>query len=111
MYKKNKVALVVPAYNEQRLIGPTIERVPRLFDKVYVVDDGSKDKTSEIVKKHSKRDRRIELVLHGTNKGVGQAIITGYERCLKENFDVAVVVGGDNQMPLEEVASFLDPIV
>ena len=50
MYKKLKVALVIPAHNEERLIVPTLENVPKTIDKVYVMDDASTDKTAEIVK-------------------------------------------------------------
>lgn len=109
MYKGLRVSLVIPAYNEERLIGATLASVPQLIDKIFVIDDGSTDKTAEIVKNFG--DKRIELLQHGENKGVGAAIITGYKKSAAEKFDVAVVVGGDNQMDLGEVANFLEPFV
>lgn len=111
MYKGKKIALTIPAHNEERLIGPTLEGVPETVDRIYVVDDGSTDKTCEIVKKYAAIDPRVELLVHEGNKGVGQAIITGYLQASADDYDITVVVGGDNQMPLEQVEDLLDPII
>jgi len=101
---------VIPAYNEQKLIRPTLENVPETIDHVYVIDDGSKDKTTEIVKEVAAKDTRIELISHKENQGVGAAIITGYKKSSKDNYDIAVVIGGDNQMDLKDLPNFLEPI-
>jgi glycosyltransferase involved in cell wall biosynthesis len=111
MYRQHRIALVLTAYNEERLIGPTLETVPELVDHVYVVDDASRDRTCQIVEEYAGRDSRIELLLHPSNKGVGQVIITGYQRALETGCDITVVAGGDHQMPLERIADLLDPIV
>lgn len=111
MYRDRSVALVIPARNEERLIGPTLDGAPPLIDRIYVVDDGSTDGTAAVVQAHAACDPRIELVQHATNLGVGQAIITGYRRASDHGFDVVVVVGGDNQMPLDQVTDMLDPVV
>ncbi|MBW2975350.1 glycosyltransferase family 2 protein [Candidatus Woesearchaeota archaeon] len=110
MYKNLRVSLVIPAYNEQKLIRPTLEDIPRTIDKVYVIDDGSKDKTAEVVSEAARKDRRIELISHKKNKGVGAAIITGYKKSSQDGFDAAVVIGGDNQMDLRDLPNFLEPI-
>jgi glycosyltransferase involved in cell wall biosynthesis len=102
---------VIPARNEERLIRPTLENVPELIDKVYVVNDGSTDNMAGVVRELAGKDSRIELINHEVNQGVGQAIITGYQRSAKEKYDIAVVIGGDHQMDLSEVADFLDPII
>jgi glycosyltransferase involved in cell wall biosynthesis len=111
MYRKNKISLVIPAYNEQKLIKPTLENVPGLIDRIYVVNDGSKDLTPIVVSQCAKKDKRIVLINQPKNMGVGQAIITGYQKSAEEGYDITVVVGGDFQMPLEQVATFLDPLV
>ena len=100
MYRDRKISLVIPAYNEERLIKPTLENVPEIIDRVFVVNDGSPDRTAEVVAGVAAKDSRIELINHATNSGVGQAIITGYLKSAEEGFDIAVVVGGDFQMPL-----------
>ena len=111
MYRDKKIALVAMTLNEERLIGPTLESVPDLVDRVYIVDDGSTDRTCDVVRQYAESDARIELIQHERNMGVGQTIITGYERSSEEGYDVTVVVGGDFQMPLEQVQDFLDPII
>ena len=111
MYKDNKIALVIPALNEERLIGATLEAVPETIDRIYVIDDGSEDQTAEIVRKRGEIDPRVELLQHQKNQGVGAAIITGYLQASADDYDISVVVGGDHQMPLEVVEDLLEPIV
>ncbi len=111
MYRDHRITLVIPAHNEERLIRPTLENVPDVIDKVYVTDDASTDNTAGVVLELAEKDPRIELIRHETNKGVGQGIINGYLRTSEENYDIAVVVGGDFQMDLSEVTDFLDPII
>ncbi|MDD5687991.1 MAG: glycosyltransferase family 2 protein [Elusimicrobia bacterium] len=109
MYRANKIALVIPARNEEKLIIPTLKNVPDYVDKIYVINDASKDSTAELVKNHS--DKRVELLSHQKCMGPGAAIITGYKMALKENYDVVAVCGGDNQMPLNQLKNMLDPII
>jgi glycosyltransferase involved in cell wall biosynthesis len=109
VYRNKTVCLILPAYNEERLIIPTIRGAPKIIDRIIVVDDGSKDKTANVVRRL--KDKRIELIQHGVNRGLGAALSTGYQRAKDLNFDMAVVVGADNQMPLDELPNFLDPII
>jgi len=111
VYRERKIGLAIPAYNEERLIGPTLDSIPDLVDRVYVVDDGSRDRTREIVRSRASADPRIELIEHGSNRGVGQGIITGYQRGSQEECDIVVVTGGDHQMPMEQIPGLLDPLV
>lgn len=109
MYRGKRIAVVLPAYNEEKLIKPTIENVPNYFDEIIVVNDGSKDNTEAVVS--SFKDKRITLINHNPNKGLGQSIITGYLHSSKKNNDITIVVGADFQMDLVEAKKFLDPII
>lgn len=111
MYRDQRIALVIPAYNEQRLIRPTLGEVPALFDRIIVVDDASTDDMPAVVRECMARDARIEAIRHETNRGPGAAIATGYKRVLDAGDDIAVVCGGDHQMPLDEVDRLLDPLI
>lgn len=111
MYRNKKISLVIPAYNEEKLIKSTLSNIPKLIDKVFVVDDCSPDNQNKLILAYSNRDPRIILLKHETNQGPGGAIITGYKQSLLDGFDITVVVGGDSQMNLSEVQRFLDPIV
>ena len=111
MYREKRIALSIPAYNEERLIRATLEAVPVEIDGIYVVDDGSVDNTTDVVRQVSDLDPRIVLIEHGKNRGVGQAIITGYQKASEAGFDIVVVTGGDHQMPMEQIPNLLDPLV
>lgn len=111
MYREKRIALSIPAYNEERLIRATLEAVPVEIDGIYVVDDGSLDNTADVVRQVCDLDPRIVLIEHGKNRGVGQAIITGYQKASEAGFDIVVVTGGDHQMPMEQIPNLLDPLV
>ena len=104
-----KLSVVVPAYNEELLIGDTIKSIPDYVDRIYVVDDCSVDRTSEVVK--SFNDPRVVLIRHEQNKGVGGAISTGYKQALDDGMDISVVMAGDNQMDPAHLMSLVKPVM
>ena len=101
--------VVIPAYNEQELIADTVAGIPDEVDEILLVDDGSTDATVE--RALSIGERRLRVVRHERNKGVGAAICTGYREALGRGMDVAVVVGGDAQMDPTEMAGLIQPIL
>ncbi|HAT71870.1 MAG TPA: glycosyltransferase family 2 protein [Elusimicrobia bacterium] len=111
MYRDKKISLVIPAYNEEKLIVHTLAGVPALIDKVYVVDDASPDNQAAVITELARKDPRITLLRHTVNQGPGAGIITGYLQSAADGYDIAMVVGGDNQMQLAEAANFLDPLI
>jgi len=110
-YRNRTIAVVIPAYNEELLIGETLSSIPAFVSKIYVVDDCSKDKTWSLIVEHAKTDPRIVPIHHEQNKGVGAAIVTGYKKALAEGIDIAAVMGGDNQMDPSFLPDLLNPIV
>jgi len=110
-YENRNIGIVVPAYNEELLIEYTLRSIPNYADKIFVIDDCSKDKTFEIVSRLSKEDPRIIGIRHEVNKGVGAAIVTGYKKGLDEGIDIAAVMAGDNQMDANNLPLLLDPII
>lgn len=113
MYRDKTVAVVVPAYNEEKLIGRVIETMPEYVDKIIIVDDESRDKTVTVVKDYqaSLGDDYIILIQHKENQGVGGAMATGYKWARDHNIDIAVIMAGDAQMDPADLPSLLDPIV
>jgi glycosyltransferase involved in cell wall biosynthesis len=103
------IGVVVPAYNEESLIEETINGIPKYVERIYIVDDCSKDKTPEIVARM--KDPRIVSIRHEKNRGVGAAIITGYKQALKENMDIVAVMAGDNQMDPDQLPGLIMPII
>jgi len=108
MLEGKTVAVVVPAYNEERLIAETIAGIPEFVDRIFVVDDKSRDATAE--RARASVDPRVEVLVHEKNQGVGAAIVTGYKRALAERVDVTAVMAGDNQMDPAELEALVGPV-
>src|SRR4051794_23961415 len=106
MLEGKRIAVVVPAHNEEELIATTVGGIPDWVDRVYVIDDASGDATAERVP----RDQRVELIRHERNEGVGAAIVTGYKAALRDRIDVTCVMAGDNQMDPDELATLAGPV-
>lgn len=111
MYKEHSVGVVVPAYNEEKLIGTTLSTMPDFVDQIIVVNDGSKDGTLERIQSFQEKDSRIVLVNHEQNKGLGQSLIDGYLKARELECQVTAVMAGDAQMSPEDLPRILDPIV
>lgn len=108
--KKEKVIVVLPAYNEEGKIGNVVskikERAGIIIKEIVVVDDGSKDRTSQ-----EARDKGAFVIKQEKNSGVGAALRTGIDYAIKENYDIVVIMGGDDQDDPAEIPRLLTPII
>jgi glycosyltransferase involved in cell wall biosynthesis len=112
MYANKKIGVVVPAYNEEKLIGKVVETAPPYVDRIFVIDDSSTDATPHVLASlKSRYNGKLNIIRHPLNQGVGAAIVTGYKACLAENIDVAVVMAGDAQMDPTQLPALLDQVV
>ncbi len=107
LYRSHTVAVVVPAYNEERLLPQTLETMPAYVDHIIVVDDTSTDGTAAAAQVG---DPRVDLVIHPVNGGVGAAIVTGYQRALELGADAIVVMAADAQMDPADLPGLLEAI-
>ncbi len=108
MLEGKRVAVVVPAFDEERLVAETLRGIPEFVDRVYVVDDASRDGTAAAA--GAVGDDRVVVISHERNSGVGAAIVTGYRRALAEEIDVTCVMAADNQMDPVELAGLVGPV-
>jgi glycosyltransferase involved in cell wall biosynthesis len=108
MLEDRRVAVVVPAHDEEQLVATTLAGIPAFVDRIYVVDDGSRDATVE--RARGVGDPRVEVIAHDRNRGVGAAIVTGYKRALAEGIDVACVMAADNQMDPADLELLASPV-
>jgi glycosyltransferase involved in cell wall biosynthesis len=109
MLHNAQIAVVVPAYNESRLIARTLRSIPAYVDQVVVVDDGSRDDTSACA--HGVGDPRVLVVRHARNAGVGAALRTGYAQAFSAGADVVAVMAGDGQMDPCDLHGLLAPVL
>lgn len=109
----NSISVFLPAYNEEENIKQAIlsvqEYLKKKFDdyEIIIVDDGSSDKTAEIVKNLSKKNKRIKLVSHNTNLGYGAALRSGFKNVKK---DLVFYTDSDNQFNIKEM-DILFPLI
>lgn len=108
MWHGARVAVIVPAYQEERIILRMLARVPAYVDHVYVVDDASTDATA--LRVAACGDGRVILIRHAQNRGVGAAIATGYARALSEGADLLAVMAADDQMDPGDLPLLLAPV-
>lgn len=100
------ITVILPAYNEQDLIGSVILLTKTYADNVIVVDDGSSDKTAEIA-----RQAGVEVVIHETNKGKGGALKTGFMVAANHGADIIVTMDSDGQHDPAEIPKLIAPII
>ncbi len=108
MLDGKRVAVVVPAFDEENLVGETIGGIPDFVDKIFVVDDGSRDRTAAVVVNID--EPRVQLIRLERNSGVGAAIAAGYRQALEEEIDVTCVMAADNQMDPAELQALVEPV-
>lgn len=109
MLSGSRVAVVVPAYHEERWIAETVRRMPAFVDHVVVVDDASADGTSAEAARSG--DDRVEVVRHPANRGVGASIVTGYRHARARDAGVVAVMAGDGQMDPDDLAAVVLPVI
>jgi glycosyltransferase involved in cell wall biosynthesis len=109
VYKGKKIAVVIPCFNEAKMISKTLKGIPAFVDFVYVIDDFSTDDTSTVALKYKRKNLKIHRLPE--NQGVGGAILAGHQFALDDGADISVVMAGDDQMDPAELPKLLNQIV
>ncbi len=93
MNKLSSLTIFFPAYNEEENIRKTIEGANRIAKdvtddhndyEILIIDDGSRDKTAQVVQEAIKEYPNVRLIKHSSNKGYGAALMTGFSNASKE---------------------------
>lgn len=96
-----KIVVVVPAFNESRYIGRFLDSLLTITKNVVVVNDGSRDKTQEIVE-----SRRVKCLTHMVNLGKGSALKTGCDYAFVHGADAVIIMDGDGQHSTSDLVQF-----
>lgn len=107
---KNKLVVLIPAYNEAATITSVINSIPKRLAgvsqiKTIVIDDGSTDRTAALAKRAG-----AEVITHHHNQGVGQALQSGLEAALKQKADYVVNIDADGQFAPINIRQLLQPL-
>lgn len=100
---KAKYLTALPVYNERNHVNGVLDQVCAISPHVLVVDDGSKDGTSELLKQRAD----IQLVQHPENRGYGAALITAFDYAIKHGYDVLVTIDCDGQHEPQRIPAFV----
>lgn len=106
-----KVAVIIPAYNEEQAVGEVISNLKKCFSsspydlEVVVVNDCSLDRTSEVA-----IEAGAAVIDHIINTGAGGATLTGLRFANKKGFDIAATMDADGQHLSEDVLRGIDTI-
>ncbi len=112
MFEGKRVAVVVPAYNEERMLRSVVESMPSFVDHIIVVDDCSQDRTAAVLNELAESMApRLIPIFHERNQGVGATIVTGYKWARDQEIDVTAVMAGDGQMDPAQLESLIRPIL
>lgn len=110
MYKDHKVIVIAPCYNEEQKIGSVVQRIKEMnqqvVDEILVVDDGSTDNSVEVCERLSATVLKMGKVI-----GVGAALRRGFEYALEKEYDIVVVIAGNNKDEPNEIPQLLVEIV
>mgnify|MGYP001359987952 CR=1 FL=1 len=104
-----KIAVVIPAYKVKNQIKTVIKSIPKYISAIYVIDDCCPEKSGKVAL--TCKDKRIKLIKHKENQGVGGAVISGYKRALQDNMNIVIKIDGDGQMDAKLIPDFINPIV
>jgi glycosyltransferase involved in cell wall biosynthesis len=101
-----KVAIGIPAYNEEKNIASIILRIKKITEDIIVCDDGSNDLTADIATKMG-----AMLITHPKNLGYGAAIRSIFLKAKELNVDFLVTFDADGQHRIEDINKILEPLI
>lgn len=112
MYRKLETAVVIPCYNEEKMITQTIKKIPEYIDHIIAVNDASTDNTIGVLNKLKKQYSKLIIVDNKVNQGVGGALIAGYDYSIKNTKATAIgIVAGDDQFDSSYLKAMLDDFI
>lgn len=110
MKKLDSLTVFFPAYNEEAHIENTVKKAKKILPdvakkwEIIIINDGSKDKTAEIIDKLDKSDKRIKALHHKKNRGYGAALKTGFYNA---RYDWITFTDSDGQFDFSEITNFI----
>jgi glycosyltransferase involved in cell wall biosynthesis len=106
-FTDRKICVLIPTYNNSGTLGKVIEEVLTYTSHVIVVNDGSTDRTPEILEQFP----QVAVVSYSPNKGKGIALRTGFKYAVSQGYDYAITIDADGQHFPDDLPVFLKKVV
>jgi len=103
LFKKHKVVVLIPTFNNERTLGNVVRSVQEYSQDIIVVNDGSTDSTTELLQQF----QQISLISYIPNKGKGYALRKGFQRAIELGYDYVITIDSDGQHFPEDLPKFL----
>jgi dolichol-phosphate mannosyltransferase len=104
------IAVVIPCYRVKTHIMDVLDNIPDCVSHIYCIDDACPDGSGDYIEEKC-HDKRVKVLRHTVNQGVGGAVITGYKAAKADNAMIAVKIDGDGQMDPQLLPYFVKPII
>jgi dolichol-phosphate mannosyltransferase len=104
----DRIAVVIPAYRVEEQISRVVAKIPAFVDDVIIVNDCSPDGSAQVIA--GIKDKRVHVLTHQKNLGVGGAMLSGYSYALTLDCDIVVKLDGDDQMDPAYIEELIQPI-
>jgi dolichol-phosphate mannosyltransferase len=104
------IAVVIPSFKVKRHLLGVITSIGPEVARIYVIDDACPEGSGKFVEANV-TDKRVKVIFHQQNQGVGGAVMTGYQAAIDDGAEVIVKVDGDGQMDPSLIPQFAEPIL
>lgn len=103
------IAVIIPSYKVKNHILDVLSAIGSQVSLIYVVDDACPENSGHFVEKNT-TDPRVKYIYHPINKGVGGALISGYQQAIADGARIIIKMDGDGQMNPDYIAKLISPI-
>lgn len=110
-FESYKIVIIIPAYRVERDIENVLRGIPDYIKHIIIVDDASPDSTPTVITALSNSDKRLILIQHSHNQGVGGAMISGFKKALELDAQIVVKIDGDGQMDASYIPALITPLI
>jgi len=98
--------VIVPTYNNQKTLKRVLDSILDFTSNVIIVNDGSTDETSEILKEYS----QLTQIHHPKNLGKGRALRNGFRKAIEQHFEYAITIDSDGQHFASDIPGFIEEV-
>ena len=104
---KKKWCVIIPTYNNEKTLDKVVSDVLLVCSDVIIVNDGSTDKTSEILETYI---GNVSILTHSRNKGKGKSLRDAFNFAINKGFEYGITIDSDGQHYPEDIRLFIDKI-